>query len=200
MNNDTTGQKFIGYEEFRYICFFNEKGSKRTNHFGGGLFRLERAGLFRIPLDPAVILVGCELDDIPTSNCDHPALTFPCTVADLREFLNENGLVGAIDEYNLTEVIAAKAKSPDTFCQGATLKKEAMFAKYKRIWPTIELDFKEAPDNMLLEEAAAIEYAYWVEEHCLTWARSRRKIQGENRPTSASPANPWTGLGSMTKS
>jgi hypothetical protein len=199
MINETTTQRFIGYEEFRYICFFDEKGSKRTNIFSGGLFRLEQSGLFRVPLDPSAILVGCELDDIPASDSKAPALSFPCSLDELRTFVDGNGLAGAIDEYNLAEVVAAKTSTTGPFNQGTILKKEAMVAKYKRIWQTIELDFREAPDNQLLEEAAAIEYGYWVEEYCLTWARSRRKLDGENRPTPAEPANPFTGLGSRPK-
>lgn len=194
MSDETTSQRFIGYEEFRYICFFDEQGSKRTNDFGG--LRLERNGLFRMPLDQSVILLGGELDAL-AGDCDQPALDFPCTLDELRTFVAENGFLGCIDEDNLREVIAAKANSSQSFYQGPTLKKNAMVAKYQRIWRTIELDFKEAPDNKLLEEAAAIEYGYWIEEKCLTWARSRRKLDGENRPTAAAPANPWTGLGSM---
>lgn len=193
----TVGQKFIGYEEFRYICFFDEKGSKQTYDFGGGLFRLERTGLFHMPLDPDVILMGCELNDMPGGDFDQPALSFPCTVTELRTFLDENGYCGAIDEYNLAEVVAAKARSPKPFDQGVALKKNELISKYKRIWSTIERDLREAPDNGLLEEAAAIEYGFWIVEKCLAWARIRRKLDGENRPTVASPANPWTGLGSM---
>lgn len=194
MRDETTSQRFIGYDEFKYICFFDEKGSKRTNDFGG--LRLERNGLFRMPLDPSAILLDGELD-VLAGDCDQPALAFPCTLAELRAFVAENGFLGCIDEDNLREVIAVKAKSPQPFDQGATLKKNEMVTKYKRIWSTIERDLREAPDNGLLEEAAAIEYGYWVVEQCLTWARSRRKLDGENRPTVAAPANPWTGLGSM---
>jgi hypothetical protein len=191
-------QKFIGYEEFRYICCFNEKGSKQINYFGGGLFRLERTGLFRVPLDPAVILVGRELDDLVRSDPNQPALAFPCALSELRAFLDDEGLVGAIDEYNLAEVMAAKVKSRQPFDQGVTLKKKELVAKYKRIWSTIERDLREAPDNGLLEEAAAIEYGQWVEEHCLTWARARRKLD-ENGPSIDAPANFFTGLGSRKK-
>lgn len=194
MSDLPTDKKIIGYEEFRYICFFDEKGSKRINDFGG--FRLERNGLFRMPLDQSAILLDGELDAL-AGDCGEPALAFPCTPDELRTFVAENGFLGCIDEGNLSEVIAAKAKSPQPFDQGVTLKKNEMVAKYQRIWRTIELDFKEAPDNKLLEEAAAIEYGYWVEHRCLSWARSRRKLDGENRPTAAAPANPFTGLGSL---
>lgn len=192
MRDLSTDKKIIGYEEFRFICFFDEKGAKRTNYFGG--FRLEREGLFRMRLEDTSNLFAGELE-VLAGDCDKALLAFPCTVEELNAFVAEVGLLGCFDESLLEEVVAAKAKSTAPFSQGETLKKNALIQKYKHIWPTIELDFKEAPDNGLLEDAAAIQYGYWVEEKCLAWARKRHKLDGENRPTQANPANLWTGLG-----
>ena len=191
MSDVPKDKKIIGYEEFRYICFFDENGTKRTNHFGG--FRLEREGLFLVrPEDTSTLFAG-ELA-VLAGDYDQAALAFPCTTKELRGFVAEVGLTGCIDEDNLVEVIAAKVKSAAPFNQGATLKKNALIAKYKRTWPTIELDFQEAPDNGLLEEAAAIEYGHWVVEKCLKWATGRNKLIRE--PTQATP---FTGLGARAK-
>lgn len=194
MSDETPSQKFIGYDEFRYICFFNEKSSKGTNDFGG--YELRRDGLFLLPLVHIETLLEGELA-VLTGDSVQPALVFPCTLPELRSFVAGNGFLGCIDEDNLREVLAAKAKSPRPFDQGESLKKNELIKRYENIWSTIKRDLNEAPDNGLLEAGQAIEYGYWVVDRCLAWARTRGKLC-ENRPTPAAPATPFTGLGSLS--
>lgn len=102
----------VGYSDFMKICHVDEEND--TTYFGG--FRVEGDGLYvnmphagdRRTLTPEE---RSESSWHPTGEYDKPALSLPCTLGQLRAFVDEAGLLGCIDE---VEVDALQVAVPDT--------------------------------------------------------------------------------------
>lgn len=104
----------IGYSEFLKICHVEE-----PKNFGG--FRVKGDGLY-VDIPPADVSLTTKERSVlswhPTGEYDKPALSLPCTLGQLRAFLDEAGLLGCIDE---DEVDALPVAVPDTFAGADSL-------------------------------------------------------------------------------
>lgn len=98
MSNATNDSVKLNYARFCELCVVED-----PENFGG--FRVADDGLFLIPIpsdallttdERAAILCGLETGSTP-------ALSFPCTIGELREFAERAGLTGCINEEFLGE-------------------------------------------------------------------------------------------------
>ena len=90
----------VRYADFIRVCHVQDPAD-----FAG--FRVETDGLYTILPDRDVPLTHEERATLswhPTGHFDQPALPFPCTVAQLKTFVDDAGLAGCIDETTLAEL------------------------------------------------------------------------------------------------
>jgi hypothetical protein len=93
----------IGYADFVAICHVDD-----PKNFGG--FRLEANGLYVDLPDTDATLTPEERAAVswhPTGQYDKPALPLPCTLGQLRAFVEQAGLLGCIDEEAVKSVFDA---------------------------------------------------------------------------------------------
>jgi hypothetical protein len=121
MENSNVGKVTIRYTDFIRICNVHNPAN-----FDG--FRVETNGLYTIVLGQDVTLTPNEraaLSWHPTGAYDQPALPLPCTMAQLRKFVNEAGLGGCIDEDAIAELAAMEVASGATDLSIAIPKQRA---------------------------------------------------------------------------
>ena len=68
-----------------------------------------------------------------------------------------------------------KQSVKETVPASIAMRREAMVAKYRPVWPTIERDFKDAASNGLAA-AAKDGHRNWWETKCTAWAEAKGKI------------------------
>ena len=93
----------VRYADFISICRVQDPAD-----FAG--FRVETDGLYSILPGWDVPLTDKERASLswhPTGHYDKPALPLPCTVAQLRIFVDDAGLAGCIDEIAIAELTGA---------------------------------------------------------------------------------------------
>jgi hypothetical protein len=107
MENSNVGRVTVRYADFISIC-----NVRNPANFDG--FRVETNGLYTIVPGQNETLMPKEraaLSWHPTGVYDQPALPLPCTVAQLRTFVNEAGLGGCIDEDAIAGLAAQEGVS-----------------------------------------------------------------------------------------
>jgi hypothetical protein len=130
MINGLSDSALINYSEFIELC-----PSDDYANFGG--FRVSTDGLYVIDLAEGNCLPSTEEAAITKGlkSGDLPALAFPCTLAQLREFAADVGLVGCIDEDAVEEWIAAMPVP-----SGSHERKEHNDTTGKRAWQAAILE------------------------------------------------------------
>ena len=97
MSNCVSDSAVIGYPEFVELCQVEGDDNGNASDFGG--FRVTRAGLYVMALADGCFLTREERDAITGGREEGAlALAFPCSLAQLREFVVDEGLCGCIDE------------------------------------------------------------------------------------------------------
>lgn len=100
----------ISYADFLSICCVED-----TQEFGG--YRIGVDGLYANPqrYDPCLTIAdrNAALTWHPTGHYDQPALALPCTLKQLREFSEQAGLNGCIDEEELADLLASRQGGTD---------------------------------------------------------------------------------------
>jgi hypothetical protein len=110
MKNSNVDKVTIKFADFLSIC-----NVRNPANFDG--FRVETNGLYTIvPRHDATLMPKerAALSWHPTGVYDQPALSLPCTVAQLRTFVDEAGLGGCIDEDAIDELVAMEVSSGAT--------------------------------------------------------------------------------------
>jgi len=178
-------------------CIENEQ------NFGG--YRVEQDGLYVVPLDADTSRTLTPEERAaaeawhPSGQHDKPALPLPCTLGQLRAFVERAGLSGCIDEESVDAVVDEYAldsggggDAPKIDGGGAEtaatemlvrIKRSALIAKYEREWPSIEDDLRHSNENGL-REAAKIqgEHGYWNEAAVVHWGCERGKLSVKQEP------------------
>jgi len=137
----------------------------------------------------------------PTDNPNEVALKLPCTLAQLKRFLDWAGY-GDLDDADVADL--------ETFTEGRVmdvpepskngqrgagseekdttsikrLKKIALVSKHESHWPTIDDDLRHYDENGLRECAKLQEHGYWDETAALKWAEEHGRLTdvSENKP------------------
>jgi hypothetical protein len=97
----------IGYSDFVRLC----RVDNPENWNPGVSIRSD--GVYVVPLPSDANLTPEERSTLswhPTGNLNEPALPFPCSLDDLRAFLESAGLYGCIDAFDMADWILSKTQ------------------------------------------------------------------------------------------
>lgn len=95
----------IGYADFVSLCMVNSTDDWLGNlsvREEGVYIKAMRPDVFMLPQERAVLAIH------PTGNLLEPALAFPCSLIDFKNFLESQGARGYIDSLNLIDWIVGK--------------------------------------------------------------------------------------------
>lgn len=164
-------------------------------NFGG--YRVEQDGFYVVPMDTDALHTMTPEERAPveawhpTGRLNEPALSFPCTLGQLRAFA-EHSLPQCLDEESVDEVVAdyalnvgsSKGDAGTVGSDGAAIgesivriKRAALINKYCREWPSIEDDLRHSNENGLRTAAKLPdEHGYWNETAVVRWGSERGKL------------------------
>jgi hypothetical protein len=89
------------------------------------------------------------LSEHPTGNLNEPALGFPCALADLQEFLEQQGVYGCIDAFDLAKWVLEQPHINAPFSRADVSDKLAkMNHASRKFWSNADRDDRGThPDN-----------------------------------------------------
>lgn len=96
----------IGYSDFVLLCKVNDPDT------WCGWLSVRADGVYVKVPDEALNLTAHEravLTEHPTGNLSEPALRFPCSLKELRQFLEANGVYGCIDPFDMADWMLGKS-------------------------------------------------------------------------------------------
>jgi hypothetical protein len=182
----------ISYGDFLSICCVED-----SQDFGG--YRIGVDGLYANPqrYDPCLKTADRDaaLTWHPTGHYDQPALALPCTIKQLREFTEQAGLNGCIDEEELADLLASRQGGADgtrTAARVTAIVETAKKLKYDLL--SMPYGGRAAIKRECLDKLAGDPFRFTEPTFKTAWQAARNKglIKGLNDEIyrGQPPANP----------